>query len=923
MAENLYFGIDLGTTNSVISYAHILDDNKIKTQVCKINRRGKEGGLESKEILPSVVYYKTDAKTGKINSLVGDFAKAQYGKKHEYVMKSVKSHMGSYDKLPLHDLIEDKKPEEISAKILKHLILGIKERLSMKEDLENVIITIPASFDNEKCEATLKAAELAGLKVKDENGNYLTNVLLYEPKAVIYNIANMVSNNEIPKTVIDFDNQKNILVFDLGGGTLDVALYQVQNNEKLNFPIIDELAVGRYTRIGGDDFDNLIAERLTSEFLDYNSDSIDEIDKEEIFQLMETKAEYVKLELSDKVYDSKLTNNTVSDDEEIEISEMDMYKGMEFEAYLSKKEIESTLKPLMGDHLSLNDINNIDSIKDERSINNIIYPIIEVLAKAKEAGKSIKVDSVILNGGMTKFYLIKERLQKLFGVEPISVNDPDLSVAKGAAFYQYCLDKLKIVNKEISENNKIISSTGEQKGVCLTMGTSIVNDNINLGLADGRVSTLIKAGTALPTGDLEFKNFSLPINTNSLLFPIYVGRGKTKNLPNMEIGRRRISLGNRYPAGTKLTLIANIDENKIFRLSGYVGNNRNEKINVTIDTNTNSCYEEIETSNNTSTENKNTDPVKTTNEPKTPKEIISYKILLNSIGENINYIQEFQEKVNTNKLTFLIRERQKKAKIKLAELMSELNLYIKNSGIDKTFEDVILNKLIQTTNHSLLKGKFLDIGEMIYKDMSSEGQLNYKKILRKLVDTTLMINNKNKDNIIKAIKILGSLKDEDSINLFEKLLSNRIAYVYYNQIITALGQISPSNDVVCNKFLEKELDYKDLMPYIIAVGKTLNRTVSERTDNKVTEIVKRLIKIVKRRDLNSEKALIVLGQICDSRDYVQAKYENYEAVGSEIATFFGRGSEEVFQEKLDLTLNVIFGLNLTPDEELRWQHLTK
>ena len=62
MAENLYYGIDLGTTNSAIAYGYVDSNKKVTTQVCKINRYGREGGIEAKETLPSVVYYKYDMK---------------------------------------------------------------------------------------------------------------------------------------------------------------------------------------------------------------------------------------------------------------------------------------------------------------------------------------------------------------------------------------------------------------------------------------------------------------------------------------------------------------------------------------------------------------------------------------------------------------------------------------------------------------------------------------------------------------------------------------------------------------------------------------------------------------------------------------------------------------------------------------------
>ena len=291
MANKLYTGIDLGTTNSAICYGYLDGENKLRTQICKVSRLGKEGGTESKETLPSVVYYKVDNKNKSVREIVGDFAKNQYGKKYGSVVKSAKNFMGDTTPISLDEKIGDKLPEEVSASVLKHLILGMKDKLTLSEIPKDVIITIPASFDSDQCKATLKAGELAGLNVKDENGNYKNNILLYEPKAVIYNISNMVSLGEIPKNIIDFSTKKNVMVFDLGGGTLDVALYEVHNSEKMNFPIIDELAVGRYTRIGGDDFDQLLAKDLVDKFLDYTGMTSKEVNIPELTQIMESRAD--------------------------------------------------------------------------------------------------------------------------------------------------------------------------------------------------------------------------------------------------------------------------------------------------------------------------------------------------------------------------------------------------------------------------------------------------------------------------------------------------------------------------------------------------------------------------------------------------------------------------------------------------------
>ena len=86
---------------------------------------------------------------------------------------------------------------------------------------------MPASFNPVQREATLRAAEIAGLEVRESNGNYRDDVLLSEPEAVIYDVLNQVQNGKI-NLPIDFNTQKKVLVFDIGGGTLDITLHEIQ-----------------------------------------------------------------------------------------------------------------------------------------------------------------------------------------------------------------------------------------------------------------------------------------------------------------------------------------------------------------------------------------------------------------------------------------------------------------------------------------------------------------------------------------------------------------------------------------------------------------------------------------------------------------------------------------------------------------------
>lgn len=904
MENKLYFGIDLGTTNSAICCGYLDSDNKLKTQICKINRRGKEGGIESKETLPSVVYYKFDNKNKMVNEIIGDFAKNQYGKKYGSVIKSVKNFMGETTPIALDEKIGDKLPEEVSASILKYLVSGAKDKLTLSEIPKDVIITIPASFDSEQCNATLKAGELAGLNVKDENGNYKRDILLYEPKAVIYNISNMVSSGEISKNVIDFSTKKNVIVFDLGGGTLDVALYKVHNSEKMNFPIIDELAVGRYTRIGGDDFDQLLAEDLVNKFLNYTEMAFEEVNIPELTQIMESRGEYLKLELSEKVFNSKISGRKISDDEGFEISEMDIYRGTEFETYLRKREIETILSPLMGNHLKIEDIDRIDKLNSEKDVNNIIYPILDVLAKAKDNGYSTDIDAVILNGGMTKFYLIKERIEKFFGITPITVDDPDLAVARGASFYQYCLERIDISKNQEEKKEKIISKI-PKKSTLLQLGTTVVNDDINLGLTKGYVRKLVKAGTKLPTGDIVLNPFQLPVGTSRIELPIYLGRGNRMELPNRRIANRVINLKRAYAPGTEVTLVVNVDENKVLTLSGYVGKDKKEEIEITID---------IRNSGKT---NKKLPKISTIN-----YENIKPTVEFETLRTNTEILEEIKRKnKEAGSISIRLKKKQTNAKFRVSETIAS----IKNCSNKGDFEKILLEKLNSLDNSKILKGILFDLGANIFPHMSKMGQDSFMRACRGIINVNTMRNNLNKDSITKAIIALRDIRDYTSIPILENMINEPSARNYIVNIVRTLGKLSPDSDVLAKRFMEISIDNIDIDSYIYAMGKSFSRKVSERTDNQVEKIVEKLMKILKLKNQNKDITLVAIGEICSTLDEIEFKLEEsfIEKIGKELSEYIKNVSDEKHKEKASLILNVVFGLKLTEIEKNQWERLIK
>ena len=908
MAENLYYGIDLGTTNSAIAYGYVDSNKKVTTQVCKINRYGREGGIEAKETLPSVVYYKYDMKKNCYNPIIGDFAKNQFGKKYGSVMKSVKNYMGELVTLPLDEKIDDKRPQDVSAKILNHLVLGIKEKLTLAETPKNVIITIPASFDPDQRRATLEAAEIAGINVKDKNGNYLENILLSEPKAVIYNIANMISNKEIPLNVLDFSEKKNVLVFDLGGGTLDVALYCVYDNKEFNFPIIDELAIGRYTQIGGDSFDKVLSKKLVDDFIEYNGCSPDDVDLDELTQLMESRAEFLKLELSDKVFNAKFAGSQVSDDEEFEISEMDIYKGMEFEDYLTKSDIEKVYEPILARHLSLNDINRIEKLVSDEDMKNIVFPVLDVLAKYKRGGHDLKIDAVVLNGGMTKFYLIKDRIKELFNIDPITVNDPDLAVAKGAAFFQYCSEKVNFLEKiqntpsildSVKEKKNIVelnnlknfeqeidiitnnqSSTSKSSSTPLTLGNVIVNETINLGLTKGHAKLLVKEGTKLPIKDIKLENLVIPVNTKEIELPIYLGNEPRTDSPHMrKINTRKIVLNKTYAPGTPITLNLTIDENKNLYFNGYVGDNQYERISVIMETTKSNNNEKA--SKIVSTDSKE----------------LNIGTEMETLRTSAVILEDIKKRYNGVKKTTYINSRFNDAKFKIDQTKTD----IINSTNKEKFENAIIDELGKLENHRLLKGILFDLGSQIYDSMSTNGKKNFVKACENMLCLEYMLNNYNKDNITKAIIALERIGETNKEKEIEKLLDKSAARNYHENLARALAKISKYNKKIITNFLTISVESLEINPYIYGIGETFNTDeMLYLEESTINAILERLLKILKQKRANRDMALTAMIKIFKNLE--EQKYDIDERLFKRMVADVKVLIEEEFDDKFKTKL---------------------
>ncbi|MEU5079791.1 molecular chaperone DnaK, partial [Streptomyces eurythermus] len=245
-------GIDLGTTNSVVSVLEGGEPTVITN-------------TEGARTTPSVVAF---AKNGEV--LVGEVAKRQAVTNVERTVRSVKRHMGDAQwRFPETGSVDGKRytAQEISARVLQKLKRDAEAYLG--EDVTDAVITVPAYFNDSQRTATKEAGEIAGLKVLR---------IINEPTSAALAYG------------LDKENDQTVLVFDLGGGTFDVSLLEIGDG------VVEVKATNGDTLLGGDDWDQRIVDHLVQQFKNHYGVDLAK-DKMAVQRLREA-AERAKIELS-------------------------------------------------------------------------------------------------------------------------------------------------------------------------------------------------------------------------------------------------------------------------------------------------------------------------------------------------------------------------------------------------------------------------------------------------------------------------------------------------------------------------------------------------------------------------------------------------------------------------------------------------
>ncbi|MEE9410073.1 MAG: molecular chaperone DnaK [Candidatus Heimdallarchaeota archaeon] len=347
--KELVVGIDLGTTNSGIAYM-VAGKPEIIPNV--------EGG----RITPSVISFNEDG-----TRTVGIQAKRQAIALHDRTCRSIKRRMGTEYRFKVEDI--EYRPEEISAMILTKLKEDAEGYLGQK--IEKAVITVPAYFSDSQRQATKDAGEIAGLEVLRIVNEPTASALAYG---------------------LDREGTERVLVFDLGGGTFDISILDLDEG------LFKVIATSGNNLLGGDDWDQMIIDWIVDEFK--KKEGIDLSKDSKVMQRLKDAAEDAKIELTSKL------NTRIS----LPYLTADASGPKHLDLDLSRAKFEDMTKDL---------------------VEKCAGPSRQAM---QDAGiKAGDIDKVILVGGATRMPMIREMAKEMFGKDPHKGVAPEEVVALGAA----------------------------------------------------------------------------------------------------------------------------------------------------------------------------------------------------------------------------------------------------------------------------------------------------------------------------------------------------------------------------------------------------------------------------------------------------------------------------------------------------------
>ena len=549
-----YFGIDLGTSNSSISYitdsprtSHVI---YIDPATIKFNPPPNSTMLRNWERLSSAVYIEQKQKSRKVIAgfLAEEAALDKRAKPFENLFLSVKSDMGTlriYEDSIDPEIIT---PVEVSSEIIKELIKAAEKETGISPKKSNVVITVPASFLHNQREDTIQAAKLAGLKISDGD-------LLDEPVAAfIYTACHQKLDAQL-----DMKEDKNILMFDLGAGTCDISIFQAAYDSALFLSgiglSIRNKAISNYEKLGGDNIDlHIVEEEMLPVFCDKNGidfNSISEKIKREIRYKLKMQAKKLKEEICRQITHHGMKKSIKQSwaIDAFTISELDI-KTKKTSASISLDRFSDLMEPFVSD-----DIEKSYKISDDYVTFSFLGPVVSALKKADLYPEDI--DAFIFNGGSCHNPILQNAFKSFEGFSNakfFNTPDLDLSVSKGAGIHCYYLHKHK---------KPIV--------------TPIVNNEIGIYTLGLKREKLIDAGSELPlpseNGFLMNDNFCVPEdNLDHVGISIYSGKSQV-------ISNLKLSLPDGIRKGEPVNVGLRIDSNKVMHFTASLKNHSRVKLN--------------------------------------------------------------------------------------------------------------------------------------------------------------------------------------------------------------------------------------------------------------------------------------------------------------------------------------------------------
>ena len=394
-------GIDLGTTYTVVA---VIEDGQPKIIP----------NAEGQRLTPSVVAF-----TDEVRPLVGQLAKRQAAANPERTVFSIKRRMGSDYKVRIGE--REYIPQEISSLILRKVKTDAEDYLG--EKVERAVITVPAYFNDRQRQATKEAGIIAGLDVIR---------IINEPTASALAYG------------LDREGIQTVLVWDLGGGTFDVSILELEKG------IFEVRAVSGNTWLGGDDYDQRVADYLAEQYREsYGFDfPVDAMAKQRLREAAERAKIALSRESSTSIY--------------IPFIGSDSGAPTHLNATLTRERFQELTRDLLE---------------------KMIPPTKQALADAPMGPQDI--DRVILVGGATRMPAVKELARQLFRKEPYQEGiNPDEVVALGAAIQAGML--LGFIDKAVLLDVLPLSLGIETQG---GLFAKIIPRNTPLPASEGRIFT--------------------------------------------------------------------------------------------------------------------------------------------------------------------------------------------------------------------------------------------------------------------------------------------------------------------------------------------------------------------------------------------------------------------------------------------------